>query len=260
MPITYAVAMDREVAPPTRTDADPSKALKPIKLSQQQRFMAVVGGIGLLSIGSWGFLASDHDGVGTVAFVTAGTLCGLLGIIGRVPTRLSGKDYSMEIMGDADELAQATLEVLSREQVVELVIGLSDEKRSTLTEAAMYKAAASSLAYEEMVTNLFLSIANKLQMKVQTHPNIDKFDLQLEASRKGRILVAIINNFSAERRLRRQLHDLSDVAKGHGATALIVTRSIAPIGINMAAELPRINVITGATEGELAPKIERALS
>lgn len=242
-----------------RTD-DAGRPLKPIRLSQQQRSMAVVGGVGLLGVGSWGFLASNQDGAGTVAFVAAGTLCGLLGVIGRVPTRLSGKDYSMELIGDADEVAEAALGVLTKEQMIQLVVGLDHNDRATSAEAAVYKVAASSLAYEEMVTNVFLIIANELQLHIRTHPNIDGFDLQLESSGKGRILVAIHRKLPGERSLKRQLHELSDLAKGHGARALIVTRSISTFGLGVAAELPRLDIIQGETDDELAPKIKRSLA
>lgn len=236
------------------------KPLRPIRLSKEQRFTAVVVGLGLLAVGGWGYIASGHDGAGTVAFVVAGTLCGLLGIIGRVPTRLSGKDYSMEILEDADEVAETALGTMTKEQMVELVIGLDRDKRSTIVEVAMYKAAASSLAYEEMVTNLFLILSNELQMSINTHPNVPMFDLQLEASGKGRMLVAIKRSLTGGRALRRQLREISEEAKSHGARALVVTRSVSTFGLGIAAELPRLEIIQGETGAELAPKIEKLLT
>jgi hypothetical protein len=67
-----------------------------IMLKWPQRIGAISGGVILGTVGGLAELWARLDGIGTVSFVVAGTALVLLGMVGRMPTRLSSKDYSVE--------------------------------------------------------------------------------------------------------------------------------------------------------------------
>ncbi|MGO4598513.1 hypothetical protein [Terrabacter sp. 2RAF25] len=112
------------------TSEEKTRLIRPIKLTGEQRAGSVLVGLGLLGAGGWGYIASGHDGAGTVAFVTAGTLAGLLGVIGRVPTKLTGKDYGLEMI---EEEVKERVDA----EVSEIVDDLSTSAKKEIVAAAV---------------------------------------------------------------------------------------------------------------------------
>ena len=76
-----------------------------IVLTTPERLGAIGAGVILGSIGGLAELWARLDGIGTVSFVVAGTASVLLGVFGRMPSRLSGKDYSVEFLEQERERA-----------------------------------------------------------------------------------------------------------------------------------------------------------
>jgi len=76
-----------------------------IVLTTPERLGAIGAGVILGSIGGLAELWARLDGIGTVSFVVAGTASVLLGVLGRMPSRLSGKDYSVEFLEQERERA-----------------------------------------------------------------------------------------------------------------------------------------------------------
>ena len=103
----------------------PTHRGRPIFLSAKQRVGLCVSGVALLGTAGWAQIASGHDGAGTVAFVAAGAIAGALGLIGRLPNRLSGKDYTVEF-----EVEQRVKEV-----VTDIVEELPTEAKKAIAEA-----------------------------------------------------------------------------------------------------------------------------
>ena len=137
------------------------RSSKPIRLTNTQRGMAVVGGVGMLIAGGWGYIASGHDGAGTVAFVTAGAVAGLLGVVGRVPNRLSGRDYSMELFEEA-------LDERVKEEVTDIVEDLPATARKEIVEAEDRRAVATDSSEEtvDLLAALQRSVDRAKRVKV----------------------------------------------------------------------------------------------
>lgn len=82
-----------------------------IVLTVSQRLGAVAAGLVLGAVGGLAELWARLDGIGTVSFVVAGTASVLLGVVGRMPSRLSGKDYTMEFVEqEKDRAVEAAVE------------------------------------------------------------------------------------------------------------------------------------------------------
>jgi len=87
-----------------------------VLLTMPQRLCAIGAGVILGAVGGLSELWARLDGVGTVSFVVAGTASLLLGVAGRMPSRLSGKDYSMEFFEQEKQRAvQAAVEEVVEE-------------------------------------------------------------------------------------------------------------------------------------------------
>ena len=123
---------------------------------------AVSFGAALSGAGAWAEIASGHDGAGTVAFVAAGTLLVGLGIIGRMPTRLRGKDWSAEWR---DELLQATearieqevdqLPKKTKEGIVHEASGQISVTAEASGSVSVVRAAEKSLQFERQIGERF---------------------------------------------------------------------------------------------------------
>jgi hypothetical protein len=135
---------------------------KAILLSKGQRAAAVVSGGVLVGAGGWAEIISGHDGVGTVAFVSAGALSALLGVVGRLPSRLSGKDYTVEFNEAVEQRA-----ILKADAIVDKVVEeLPREAREQLAElqplavtnpavrGSVPGKAAASIAFEDYVLGM----------------------------------------------------------------------------------------------------------
>jgi len=82
-----------------------------MSLTKWERVASVGAGIATVAVASVAELWARLDGIGTVAFVVAGTAAVLLGVIGRMPTRLSAKDYAMEFYErEKDRAVEAEVE------------------------------------------------------------------------------------------------------------------------------------------------------
>ena len=95
-----------------------------------------------MGAGGWGYIASGHDGAGTVAFVTAGTVAGLLGIIGRVLTRLLAKDYGVDMSEEeiVEKLKAGVAEAVEDlpASAKEEIVKAGEEKTALLGWASKY--------------------------------------------------------------------------------------------------------------------------
>lgn len=70
--------------------------MRSITLQKWERVVAIGGGVLVVAIAGVAELWARLDGVGVVAFVVAGSLAFLLGVVGRMPTRLTANDYAVE--------------------------------------------------------------------------------------------------------------------------------------------------------------------
>ncbi|MGB8382476.1 MAG: hypothetical protein WCG47_14750 [Dermatophilaceae bacterium] len=91
-------------------------------------------------------IASGHDGAGTVAFVAAGTTSALLGLVGRMPTRMTGKDYAVEF---SEEL-ERVVDELTIEQKMDVVTEAIAERESTQSERDLVAALNASIVFDHM--------------------------------------------------------------------------------------------------------------
>jgi hypothetical protein len=117
---------------PTMPDVADKPAMpgRPIKLSRWQRVGAVLSGAGFAGAGGWAEIASGHDGAGTVAFVAAGALLAGLGIIGRMPNRISGKEYKAEF----DDLVEERATEKAEEAIADVIEGLPTEAKKEIAK------------------------------------------------------------------------------------------------------------------------------
>ena len=82
-----------------------------IMLTVPQRLGAAGAGLVLGAVGGLAELWARLDGIGTVSFVVAGAASVLLGVVGRMPSRLSGKEYTMEFFEqEKDRAVEAAVE------------------------------------------------------------------------------------------------------------------------------------------------------
>ena len=145
-------------------DEDDDKAPrlgKPIKMTMWQRGLLGVSGAGMVVAGGWAEIASGHDGAGTVAFVAAGALFAGLGIVGRIPNRISGKDYTAEFEAEVEDRVEEKLgdavEVLPRTVREELATARSDmpldmkKAEAYFSQSPIADIAAQSVRFEDGV-------------------------------------------------------------------------------------------------------------
>jgi len=81
----------------------------------------------MLGTGIWADLVASRDGVATVALIVSGTVSFLLGVIGRMPSRLTGKDYSLEWAASVDEAAGQKTQSVVSEVISELPTDVQKE-------------------------------------------------------------------------------------------------------------------------------------
>ena len=105
---------------------------RPIRLTRWQRFWSAAGGVALVGAGGWAEIASGKDGAGTVAFVVAGSLLSVLGIVGRLPNRISGKEYSAEFEEEVRERVNDQLELIVEELPRDVREGIASQAQSEL--------------------------------------------------------------------------------------------------------------------------------
>lgn len=109
-------------------DEDKPKLItRPVPLQLWQRFVCGGGGAWLAGTGVWAALVHHQDGAGTVTFIVTGALIALLGVLGFLPTRVSGKDYSIEFKQAVEERVEKEVAVAVEE--------LPTEARQQLAEA-----------------------------------------------------------------------------------------------------------------------------
>lgn len=163
----------------------------PIKLSMNQRVISVLAGTALVTTGGWAEIASGHDGAGTVAFVVSGSLIAVLGIAGRLPTRLSGKDYSVEFEERVHEAAQErTAEAISevvnelpQEAKVEIARSVKTDELDELYAPPIAFAkwlfattAKQSLDFQATASRRLRPILETLDMHIIPHENLQPGD------------------------------------------------------------------------------------
>jgi hypothetical protein len=152
-----------------------------IKLTWWQRSGLFISGVALVLTGAWAEISAGRDGAGTVAFVAAGALLGAVGIVGRLPNRISGKDYSVEFEAAVHERVE--------EELAEVVEDVPGDVRQEIAEAdadeligersVASTAAARSLAFEQEVVGQLDVALKSRQVRpeiLQGPDNTDEFD------------------------------------------------------------------------------------
>jgi hypothetical protein len=189
---------------PTPAQSPPPASSRSIGLGRWERWAAAGAGIVILTVASVAELWAKQDGLGTVAFAVVGAACLLLGLVGRMPTRLSLKDYAtMEWMEMEKQQTQAAVEELVEElpasakkeivkkadddparfdATLEILSKLITEDRGTrairmaqkppdMSKADfMWRAASESLAFEENVRSVITPIFAKLGFSMLAEP------------------------------------------------------------------------------------------
>ena len=201
------------------------KARTPIRVAMFARVVLVILGISSWAVGGYAVFVAGRGEFGSVALVVGGMVCVILGLVGRVPRRLSGKDWSV----DLDTVADATEDQPREERkrlANELVASSSSESDPSSRIAGRIYA---SLAFDEAAINAAIAALRSLPVEVEheTSLSTEEGKAAIDAIVKvGSFRVGIVAKYSSTAKgLRRSAQHAARAAKVLALNAVVVVSS-----------------------------------